>query len=82
MTHAPRIYLDSGASTAVRPEALEAMLPFFTGEFSNPSGHYASARRATEALAQAREQVAATLGALSEEVVFTSGGTESINAAI
>lgn len=82
MTHSPRIYLDSGASTAVRPEALEAMLPFFAGEFSNPSGHYASARRATEALAQARDQVAATLGALSEEIVFTSGGTESINAAI
>lgn len=82
MTHSPRIYLDSGASTAVRPEALEAMLPFFAGDFSNPSGHYASARRATEALAHARDQVAATLGALSEEIVFTSGGTESINAAI
>jgi cysteine desulfurase len=84
MTHPPerRIYLDSGASTAVRPEALEAMLPFFAEDFSNPSGHYASARRATEALTQARDQVAAVLGALAEEVVFTSGGTESINAAI
>src|SRR5262245_4254055 len=78
----PRIYLDSGASTALRPEALEAMLPFFAGEFANPSGHYASARRATEALADARDQVASVLGALAEEVVFTSGGTESINAAL
>jgi cysteine desulfurase len=82
MTPPSRIYLDSGASTAVRPEALEAMLPFFAGEFSNPSGHYASARRSTDALALARDQVASVLGALSEEVVFTSGGTESINAAI
>ncbi|MFN8585585.1 MAG: cysteine desulfurase family protein [Dehalococcoidia bacterium] len=77
-----RIYLDSGASTAVRPEALAAMQPFFAGEYANPSGHYASARRATEALTSAREQVAGVLGALPEEVVFTSGGTESINAAI
>ncbi|MBX7112344.1 MAG: cysteine desulfurase [Dehalococcoidia bacterium] len=77
-----RIYLDSGASTPVRPEALAAMQPFFAGEYANPSGHYASARRATEALTSAREQVAEVLGALPEEVVFTSGGTESINAAI
>ncbi|MGE3793517.1 MAG: cysteine desulfurase family protein [Dehalococcoidia bacterium] len=77
-----RIYLDSGASTAVRPEALAAMRPFFDGEYANPSGHYASARRATDALATARERVAEVLGALPEEVVFTSGGTESINAAI
>lgn len=58
------------------------MQPFFSGEYANPSGHYASARRATEALTSAREQVAEVLGALPEEVVFTSGGTESINAAI
>ena len=83
MTHSPRrIYLDSGASTPVRPEALAAMLPFFSGDYANPSGHYAGARRATEALTLAREQVAEVLGALPEEVVFTSGGTESINAAI
>jgi cysteine desulfurase len=77
-----RIYLDSGASTPMRPEVFEAMLPFFTADYANPSGHYASARRATEALNEARDQVAVVLGALSEEVMFTSGGTESINAAL
>jgi len=83
MTQPPhRIYLDSGASTPVRPEVFEAMLPFFSTDYANPSGHYASARLATDALALAREQVAEVLGALSEEVLFTSGGTESINAAI
>lgn len=77
-----RIYLDSAASTAVRPEALEAMMPFFSERFANPSGHHGSGRRAAEALDAARERVAEVLGALPEEIVFTSGGTESINAAI
>ena len=84
MTEPPaeRVYLDSAASTPVRPEALEAMLPFFSEHFGNPSGHYRAGRRAAEALDGAHEQVAAVLGALPEEVVITSGGTESINAAI
>lgn len=76
------VYLDHAASTPVRPEALEVMLPFFTAEFANPSAHHEGGRRASEALERARETVAAVLGALPEEIVFTSGGTESINAAI
>ncbi len=77
-----RIYLDSAASTAVRAEALEAMLPLFSQHFGNPSAHHAGGRASAEALAGARESVAEVLGAMPEEVVFTSGGTESINAAI
>ena len=76
------IYLDSAASTPLRPEALQAMRPYFDALSANPSGHYASARRAADALAAAHEQVAAILGAIPEEVVICSGGTESINAAI
>ena len=76
------IYLDNAASTAVRPEALEVMLPLFAEDFANPSAHHAGGRRAADALDGARDTVAEVLGALSEEVVFTSGGTESINAAL
>src|SRR2546425_440309 len=80
--HASRIYLDSAASTAVRPEVLEAMLPLFTVDFANPSAHHDDGRRASEALEGARQSVAESLGALPEEIIFASGGTESINAAI
>jgi cysteine desulfurase len=81
-TPAERIYLDHAASTAVRPEVLEAMLPYFGEEFANPSAHHAGGLRAAEALDGARRTVADALGAVPEEVIFTSGGTESINAAI
>jgi cysteine desulfurase len=77
-----RVYLDNAASTAVRPEALEVMMPLFAEDFANPSAHHAGGRRAAEALDAARATVAEVLGGLSEEVVFTSGGTESINAAL
>ncbi|MSQ42435.1 MAG: cysteine desulfurase [Dehalococcoidia bacterium] len=80
--HSSTIYLDHAASTAVRLEVLEAMLPYFAGEFANPSAHHAHGRHAHDALADARATVATVLGALPEEIVFTSGGTESINAAI
>lgn len=76
------IYLDNAASTAVRPEVLEAMLPFFSGEFANPSAHHARGRVAHDALDDARADVAEIFGGVPEEIVFTSGGTESINAAI
>ena len=76
------IYLDNAASTAVRPEVLEAMLPFFSGEFANPSAHHARGRAAHDALDDARADVAEIFGGVPEEIVFTSGGTESINAAI
>jgi cysteine desulfurase len=77
-----RLYLDSAASTPVRPEAIEAMLPYLREGSANPSALHAGGRRAHEGLERAREQVAAVLGAQPEEVVFTSGGTESINAAL
>lgn len=76
------IYLDNAASTAVRPEVLEAMLPFFSGEFANPSAHHARGRVAHDALDEARAEVAEVFGGVPEEIIFTSGGTESINAAI
>ncbi|MEX1021526.1 MAG: cysteine desulfurase family protein, partial [Dehalococcoidia bacterium] len=76
------VYLDSAASAALRPEALEAMMPFLTAEFANPSAHHEHGRRAHGALEGARDDIASILGAASEEVVLTSGGTESINAAI
>lgn len=76
------VYLDSAASTPLREEAYRAMLPFLRGEFANPSAHHAAGRRANDALEDARARVARVFGAEPEEVVFTSGGTESINAAI
>ncbi len=77
-----RIYLDAAASAPLRPDALAAMRPHLERESANPSGHYQSAHHAAEALETAREAVAAVLGALPEEVIFCSGGTESVNAAV
>ena len=79
---APAIYLDHAASTAMRPEVLEAMLPYFESDFANPSAHHAAGFRANAALEAGRRDVAEVLGAIPEEIVFASGGTESINAAI
>ncbi len=76
------IYLDHAATTRLRPEALEAMLPFLGERYGNPSGLYAVGREAQAAVDAARESVATTLGCRSSEVIFTSGGTESINTAI
>ena len=76
------IYLDSAASTGVRPEALEAMLPYFSQRYANPSGHHAAGYAAGEAIDGARGTVSDLLGAMPEEIVFTSGGTEGINAAL
>ena len=75
-------YLDHAATTPLRPEALEAMLPFLQGSFGNPSGQHAHARVAKTAIEEAREQVAAALGAKPAEIVFTGGGTEADNLAI
>jgi cysteine desulfurase len=76
------IYLDSAATTATRREVLEAMWPYLTGEFGNPSSHHELGERASTALQSARETVAAWLGCRASELVFTSGGTESDNLAI
>lgn len=76
------IYLDANASTAMRGEVLEAMLPWLRDGYANPSGVHRGARLAREAIERARVQVAALIGAQPGEVVFTSGGTESVNTAL
>lgn len=76
------IYLDYSAATPVDPQVFEAMQPFFTEQFANPSSLYASARVTRQALVDARAQVAQTLGTKPTEIIFTAGATESINLAI
>jgi cysteine desulfurase len=76
------IYLDANATTPLPPEVLEAMLPWLREGFANPSGSYAAAKLARKAIHEAREQVAAMIGAEPEEIVFTGGGTESVNTAL
>src|SRR5687767_6236160 len=76
------IYLDHAATTPVRPEVLDAMQPFFGARFGNPSSSHRWGREARTALDEARERVARCLGARSDEVVFTSGGTEGDNLAV
>ncbi|HEX8025881.1 MAG TPA: cysteine desulfurase family protein [Candidatus Limnocylindrales bacterium] len=72
-------YLDHAATTPLRPEALEQMLPFLGGTFGNPSSPHREGRAARAALDRAHEQVAAALGATPREIVVTSGGTEALN---
>ncbi|MET0932897.1 MAG: cysteine desulfurase family protein [Mycetocola sp.] len=74
--------LDSAATTPVRREVLEAMWPYLTQEFGNPSSHHTVGERAADALADARTRVAAVLGVRAGDVVFTSGGTEADNLAV
>lgn len=74
--------LDHAATTRLRPEALEAMLPYLREGFGNASGAYALGRAARAAVDRAREQVARAVGASAHEIVFTSGGTESDNWAV
>ena len=75
-------YLDHAATTPLREEALEAMLPYLREAFGNPSSLHGPGRRARVAVDRARERVAAVIGAEPSEVVFTSGGTEADNAAL
>jgi cysteine desulfurase len=75
-------YLDHAATTPMRPEAVEALLPHLQQEFGNPNGSHAVARRARRALDEARDVVAAVLGCAPGEVVFTGGGTEADNSAV
>jgi cysteine desulfurase len=77
-----RIYLDHNATTPVAPAVLEAMLSYFSREFGNASSIHGFGQRARAAVETAREQVAALIGARAQEIVFTSGGTESDNHAI
>jgi cysteine desulfurase len=76
------IYLDAAATSAVRREVLEAMWPYLTGDFGNPSSHHTVGESAARALAASRASVAAWLGCRASEVTFTSGGTEADNLAV
>jgi cysteine desulfurase len=76
------IYLDHAATTPLHPQVLEAMLPYLTENFGNPSSMHQYGRRAKAALTDARHCLAQSLGCSSQEVIFTSGGTESNNAAL
>lgn len=76
------LYLDNAATTPVRPEVLEAMMPFLTRWFGNPSSHHTVGEAAADALADARARVARALGMRAGDVVFTSGGTEANNLAV
>lgn len=77
-----RIYMDNAATTATRPEVLEAMMPYFTQFYGNPSSIHSFGRDARRALENARKQVAAALNCEPREVYFTAGGSESDNWAI
>jgi cysteine desulfurase len=77
-----RIYLDNAATTGVRREALDAMLPFLTDRYANPSSPHSSGQMARRALDGAREKTAAAIGAKPSEIVFTGGGSEADSLAI
>ncbi|HET9513857.1 MAG TPA: aminotransferase class V-fold PLP-dependent enzyme, partial [Gemmatimonadales bacterium] len=81
MTQTP-VYLDHAATTPVRPEVLEAMLPFLSHSWGNPSSAHRVGRAARAGLDQARREVAEAVGAEPNQVVFTSGGTEADNLAV
>ena len=73
------IYLDNAASTAVHPDVVKEMLPYFDVQYGNPSSIHQFGRKAKNAIQKARKQVAALIGAEPDEILFTSGGTESNN---
>ncbi len=77
-----RVYLDHAATTPTRPEVVKAMLPYFTDAFGNPSSIYSYGQEAKGAVEEARTKVAELIGARSEEIIFTSGGTEADNYAL
>ena len=76
------LYLDNAATTPVRPEVLEAMMPYLTRWYGNPSSHHTVGEAAADALSDARSRVARVLGLRAGDIVFTSGGTEANNLAI
>src|ERR1700730_8383826 len=77
-----RVYLDYNATTPVEPQVLDAMLPYFSADFANASSIHTPGQRARAAVETAREQVAALIAAKPQEIIFTSGGTESESHAI
>ena len=76
------IYLDNAATTKTAPEAVEAMLPYFTENYGNPSSVYGFASANKEVITRQRETIAGVLGAKADEIYFTAGGTESDNWAL
>jgi cysteine desulfurase len=76
------VYLDHNATTPVDPDVLKAMLPYLGDEFGNPSSAHALGRRARDAIEAARAEVASLIGAMPDEILFVSGGTEASNIAI
>lgn len=76
------IYLDNAATTKTAPEVVEAMLPYFTELYGNPSSVYSFSQKSKEAITAARETIAASLGAKTEEIYFTAGGSEADNWAL
>ena len=77
-----RVYLDYAATTPTDPEVVKAMLPYFTDRFGNPSSIHSFGQEGKAAIEEAREKIASFLGTTQEEIIFTSGGTESDNFAI
>ena len=76
------IYLDNAATTRVYPAVLEAMTPYFTEYYGNPAAFYCFSNSASKAVTEARETIAKRIGAKTEEIYFTGGGSESDNWAL
>lgn len=76
------IYLDNAATTKTAPEVVEAMLPYFTEYYGNPSSIYDFAQKSKEAVTKGRQQIADVLNAKKEEIYFTAGGSEADNWAL
>lgn len=74
-----QVYLDNAATTQLAPEVLEAMMPYLTESYGNPSSTHAIGRKARAAIEQARKTIAKLIGASAPEIIFTSGGTEANN---
>lgn len=77
-----RVYLDNAATTAIAPEVLEAMMPYLTEHYGNPSAQHGHGREARAAIERSRKSIARHLNAKPSEIIFTSGGTESTNLAL
>ncbi len=77
-----RIYMDNAATTPVRKEVVEAMIPYFKEKFGNPSSLHSFGKEAKEAIEKARESISCAINASCDEIIFTSGGTESDNMAV